>query len=334
MPGPARYPPPRGRPLAGIAHHRAAAAGDLPHLRGAAGAERGVVRGLLQRVRRGLLAALERPHRGAAAPAAGGQRAGWTSTAPRPTARRSSSAAWCWNGPGRAHLDLELDLRPFEDGGWYWFDLTTDEGELTLVEGGWYAEEPGRGRAAVTIGMPTFNRPADCVATLTAIGEDPLVLAAVVAVILPDQGTKKVRDAAGLRAGGGGARRPAAHHRPAQPRRLRRLRPGDVRGARAHRLRADPLHGRRHPARARLGAAGRRVLPLLPRADAGRRADAVAAGAVPAVDDGRGRRPATPSSGATRRAPSRTTTSPSARCGRPAGCTAAPTSTTTPGGCA
>ena len=33
----------------------------------------------------------------------------------------------------------------------------------------------------MTIGMPTFNRPADCVATLTAIGEDPLVLAAVVA---------------------------------------------------------------------------------------------------------------------------------------------------------
>ena len=46
--------------------------------------------------------------------------------------------------------------------------------------------------------MPTFNRPADCVATLTAIGEDPLVLAAVTAVILPDQGTKKVRDEPGF----------------------------------------------------------------------------------------------------------------------------------------
>jgi galactofuranosylgalactofuranosylrhamnosyl-N-acetylglucosaminyl-diphospho-decaprenol beta-1,5/1,6-galactofuranosyltransferase len=95
-------------------------------------------------------------------------------------------------------VDMELDLRPFEDGGWYWFDLTTDNGDLTLVEGGWYATEPGRGRAAVAIGMPTFNRPADCVATLTAIGEDPLVLASVVAVILPDQGTKKVRDAPGF----------------------------------------------------------------------------------------------------------------------------------------
>jgi galactofuranosylgalactofuranosylrhamnosyl-N-acetylglucosaminyl-diphospho-decaprenol beta-1,5/1,6-galactofuranosyltransferase len=99
---------------------------------------------------------------------------------------------------GRHELDLELDLRPFEDGGWYWFDLTTDAGDLTLHSGGWYAAEEGTGRAAVTIGMPTFNRPADCVATLTAIGEDPLVLAAVTAVILPDQGTQKVRDEPGF----------------------------------------------------------------------------------------------------------------------------------------
>jgi galactofuranosylgalactofuranosylrhamnosyl-N-acetylglucosaminyl-diphospho-decaprenol beta-1,5/1,6-galactofuranosyltransferase len=102
------------------------------------------------------------------------------------------------DGPGRQDLDVELDLRPFEDGGWYWFDLTTDDRELTLHAGGWYAAQEGTGRAAVTIGMPTFNRPADCVATLTAIGEDPLVLAAVTAVILPDQGTKKVRDEPGF----------------------------------------------------------------------------------------------------------------------------------------
>ncbi|WP_219416613.1 glycosyltransferase [Pseudonocardia nigra] len=100
--------------------------------------------------------------------------------------------------PGRQDLDLDLDLRPFEDGGWYWFDLTTDSDELTLHSGGWYAAEEPRGRAAVTIGTPTFNRPADCVATLTAIGEDPLVLEAVTAVIVPDQGTKKVRDEPGF----------------------------------------------------------------------------------------------------------------------------------------
>lgn len=101
-------------------------------------------------------------------------------------------------GPGRHRLDIALDLRPFEDGGWYWFDLTTDTEQLVLHSGGWYAETDGVGRAAVTIGMPTFNRPADCVATLTAIASDPLVLANVVQVIIPDQGTKKVRDEPGF----------------------------------------------------------------------------------------------------------------------------------------
>lgn len=101
---------------------------------------------------------------------------------------------------GEHDLDVALDLRPFEDGGWYWFDLTTDDDQLTLHEGGWHAGVPAPGRAAVTVGMPTFNRPADCVATLTAIGEDPLVLAAVTQVILPDQGTRKVRDEPGFAA--------------------------------------------------------------------------------------------------------------------------------------
>ncbi len=101
-------------------------------------------------------------------------------------------------GPGRHHVDVPLDLRPFEDGGWYWFDITTDVDELTLHGGGWYATTEGTGRAAVTIGMPTFNRPADCVTTLTAIGSDPLVLDSVVQVIIADQGTRKVRDQQGF----------------------------------------------------------------------------------------------------------------------------------------
>ena len=99
---------------------------------------------------------------------------------------------------GVHEVDIALDLRPFEDGGWYWFDLTTDDDALTLHEGGWHAPVEAPGTAAVTIGMPTFNRPADCVATLTAIGEDPLVLAAVRQVIIPDQGTRKVRDEPGF----------------------------------------------------------------------------------------------------------------------------------------
>ncbi len=99
---------------------------------------------------------------------------------------------------GRRRLDIELDLTPFEDGGWYWFDVSTDDSELTLHSGGWHAPVEAPGRAAVTIGMPTFNRPTDCVATLRAIGSDELVRSVVTAVVIPDQGANKVRDQDGF----------------------------------------------------------------------------------------------------------------------------------------
>ncbi len=99
---------------------------------------------------------------------------------------------------GRRQLDIELDLTPFEDGGWYWFDISTEDAELVMHSGGWHAPVAAPGRAAVTIGMPTFNRPTDCVATLAAIGSDELVRSIVTAVVIPDQGVHKVRDQDGF----------------------------------------------------------------------------------------------------------------------------------------
>ncbi|WP_211190054.1 glycosyltransferase [Actinomycetospora sp. TBRC 11914] len=98
---------------------------------------------------------------------------------------------------GETSLDVPVALRPFEDGGWIWFDLTSESEHLDLVSGGWYADRSAPGRAAVTVGMPTFNRPTDCVATLRALGEDPLVRDVLTAVVIPDQGTSKVRDQEG-----------------------------------------------------------------------------------------------------------------------------------------
>ncbi|MFD1812086.1 glycosyltransferase [Rhodococcus gannanensis] len=94
-------------------------------------------------------------------------------------------------------VEFEVELAPFEDGGWIWFDITTDT-DVELVAAGWYApiEAPGSGRVA--LGIPTFNRPTDCVKALTALGSDPLVLDVVDAVIIPDQGTRKVRDEPGF----------------------------------------------------------------------------------------------------------------------------------------
>ncbi|BBZ11497.1 glycosyltransferase [Mycobacterium branderi] len=90
-------------------------------------------------------------------------------------------------------VELEVGLAPFEDGGWIWFDITTDS-DVTLHNAGWYAPVPAPGVANIAVGIPTFNRPSDCVNALRDLTSDPLVDEVIGAVIVPDQGTAKVRD--------------------------------------------------------------------------------------------------------------------------------------------
>ncbi len=97
---------------------------------------------------------------------------------------------------GRGTAEFEVDLGPFEDGGWIWFDLTADT-DAELVSAGWFAtqdeaELPTEKR--ITVGIPTFNRPDDAVAALRALASDPLVDSVIDAVLMPDQGTREVKD--------------------------------------------------------------------------------------------------------------------------------------------
>ena len=100
---------------------------------------------------------------------------------------------------GHGSIEFELDLGPFEDGGWIWFDVTTDT-DTEIVSAGWYSaiDAPtGPETKRVTVGIPTFNRPTDAVAALAALTSDPLVDEVIDAVLMPDQGTKKVVDEPG-----------------------------------------------------------------------------------------------------------------------------------------
>lgn len=105
-----------------------------------------------------------------------------------------------FSSPGGAHetaVEFEVELAPFEDGGWIWFDITTDTA-VDLRSGGWYAPIEAPGTGSIAVGMPTFNRPTDAVKTIAALGSDPLVLEKIKAVIIPDQGTRKVVDEPGF----------------------------------------------------------------------------------------------------------------------------------------
>ncbi|MDV8021428.1 glycosyltransferase [Rhodococcus sp. IEGM 1330] len=98
---------------------------------------------------------------------------------------------------GDAAQEFLIDLGPFEDGGWIWFDITSDS-EVVLESAGWYAPIDAPGEATVAVGIPTFNRPTDAVKALVALGSDPLVLDVIKAVIMPDQGTRKAKDEPGF----------------------------------------------------------------------------------------------------------------------------------------
>ncbi|MEY8565604.1 glycosyltransferase [Corynebacterium sp.] len=127
---------------------------------------------------------------------------------------------------GHGVAEFTVSLAPFEDGGWIWFDITC-ESETTIHSAGWFATrdaadqrvvsdtvvtDPATGEKTtlregdllpapeprVTIGIPTFNRPADAVAALEALSSDPVVDSVVDALIMPDQGTKHPKDEPGF----------------------------------------------------------------------------------------------------------------------------------------
>jgi galactofuranosylgalactofuranosylrhamnosyl-N-acetylglucosaminyl-diphospho-decaprenol beta-1,5/1,6-galactofuranosyltransferase len=97
-------------------------------------------------------------------------------------------------------LEFQLDLTPFEDGGWYWFDVTADDAPLTVHHAQWAADREPANETRLSIGICTFNRPDDCVSALSALAGDPVVDQLISCVVVADQGNQKVRDAAGYAA--------------------------------------------------------------------------------------------------------------------------------------
>jgi galactofuranosylgalactofuranosylrhamnosyl-N-acetylglucosaminyl-diphospho-decaprenol beta-1,5/1,6-galactofuranosyltransferase len=93
-------------------------------------------------------------------------------------------------------LEFRVALTPFEDGGWIWFDVFTNDSALEIDEAAWTTdlELP---KQKVVVGTTTM-RPADCVVALQTLGEDPDVLDVVQRVIVADQGAQKIRDTEGF----------------------------------------------------------------------------------------------------------------------------------------
>ncbi len=98
-------------------------------------------------------------------------------------------------GAGEQTMEFKLDLGPFIDGGWYWFDVTTED-PTTLRDAAWYASQAPAEEPRLSVGICTYNRPVDAIAALTALVEDATVRDALHLVVVADQGSNHVRETA------------------------------------------------------------------------------------------------------------------------------------------
>ncbi len=92
---------------------------------------------------------------------------------------------------GTGEATMSTPLREYLDGGALWVEFTAVECSLTITDLVWTASAPPRIRPAA-VSICTFNRPAECAATIAAIANDPALAADIDAVYVVDQGTDHV----------------------------------------------------------------------------------------------------------------------------------------------
>jgi galactofuranosylgalactofuranosylrhamnosyl-N-acetylglucosaminyl-diphospho-decaprenol beta-1,5/1,6-galactofuranosyltransferase len=89
---------------------------------------------------------------------------------------------------------FELPLKPFVDGGWYWYNVVAGDDDAVVQSAEWSAEVPEdrlqHGTADITI--TTMNRPDFCAKLLGQIGADDLLRPYLDTVMVMEQGSQKV----------------------------------------------------------------------------------------------------------------------------------------------
>ncbi|WP_426999184.1 glycosyltransferase [Pseudarthrobacter sp. N5] len=99
---------------------------------------------------------------------------------------------------GATTSTFQLSLKPFGDGGWYWFDLASSSGELVLEHAEWQTAGGEAAKGQVTLEITTMNKPDFCLNNARILSENPDVLENVKEILIVDQGTQKVEDQKGF----------------------------------------------------------------------------------------------------------------------------------------
>ena len=91
---------------------------------------------------------------------------------------------------------FDLSLKPFVDGGWYWYDVVASDEDVLVESAEWTADVP-EGRAqhgTVDIAITTMNRPDFCAKLLGQLGADEVLRPYLDTVLVMEQGNKLVVD--------------------------------------------------------------------------------------------------------------------------------------------
>ncbi|MFT4081118.1 MAG: glycosyltransferase [Nocardioides sp.] len=97
---------------------------------------------------------------------------------------------------GEQRFAFDLSLKPFVDGGWYWYDVIAGDTDVRVVAAEWSAEVPEDRveHGTVDIAITTMNRPDFCAKLLGQIGDDEQLRPYLDTVFVMEQGTDKVAD--------------------------------------------------------------------------------------------------------------------------------------------
>lgn len=95
---------------------------------------------------------------------------------------------------GPTELSFDLTLKPFVDGGWYWYDVYAGDSDAVVESAEWTAEVPDdrRDHGTVDIAITTMNRPDFCAELLLQLGEDEHLRPYLDQVMVMEQGTDPV----------------------------------------------------------------------------------------------------------------------------------------------
>ncbi|WP_235779294.1 glycosyltransferase [Sinomonas notoginsengisoli] len=99
---------------------------------------------------------------------------------------------------GQTTTVFDLSLKPFGDGGWYWFDVVAGSGPVVVRGAEWQTSGPAPRRGTVTLQITTLNKTDFCLNNLRLLAQDAEALDVLQEILIVDQGSDKVARAEGF----------------------------------------------------------------------------------------------------------------------------------------